>query len=125
MAPDTTPDTTDSSECVRFTLEEWQAEARRRFGEDPRNWKFVCPSCRHVASSNDWKSVGASEGEIAFSCVGRHLPEAKTLGERPGPCNYAGGGLFQLNPITVVDPEGREHKMFAFAPEDAPHAPAM
>jgi hypothetical protein len=36
-----------------------------------------------------------------------------------GPCNYAGGGLFKLNPVTVVmDPDehgSREHCVFEFA----------
>lgn len=105
---------------VRFTLEEWQAEAARRFGTNSRHWKFVCPSCGHVASVADWSAVGASESEVAFSCVGRHLPNAKELGQKSGPCNYAGGGLFRLNPVTVVDPNGKEHRMFAFAPEVTP-----
>jgi hypothetical protein len=112
-----------SRESARYTLEEWQAEARRRFGEDPRNWKFICPSCKHVASALDWKNLGAPEGEIAFSCIGRRLANAKHMGDPPGPCNYAGGGLFRLNPVTVVDPEGREHGLFAFAEADIDLAP--
>jgi hypothetical protein len=32
-----------------------------------------------------------------------------------GPCNYAGGGLFRLNPVTVVDPDGIENHAFDFA----------
>jgi hypothetical protein len=90
------------------TPEEWYAEGERRFGSDRRAWKFVCPVCGHVAAVNDWLAV-------AFSCVGRWLPEArdafasKTI---PGPCNYAGGGLFRLNPVTV-GPD--KHDYFAFA----------
>jgi hypothetical protein len=58
------------------------------------------------------------EGAVAFSCVGRYSGangeafNSKKLGR---PCNYAGGGLFKLNPVRVVDGEGKEHDVFAFA----------
>lgn len=101
---------------LQLTQAEWYDEARRRFGDDTSEWAFVCPSCGHVACVRDWGSVGAPEGQIAYSCVGRHLPNPKTIGQRPGPCNYAGGGLFGLNPVDVTDVEGRVHSVFAFAP---------
>jgi hypothetical protein len=96
-----------------MTLAEWNAEGERRFGPDRMQWKFVCPVCGHVASVQDWKDAGASETEVAFSCVGRHIPGSrqafgKIVGD--GPCTYAGGGLFRFNPVEV---EG--HKVFDFA----------
>ena len=84
-----------------MTKKEWEAEAKRRFGDDIMKWKFICPSCGHVASVRDWKDVGATEGQVAFSCVGRYMENAKEIFQRPGPCNYAGGGLFGLNPMDV------------------------
>ena len=103
-----------------MTHEEWTAEAVRRFGVDPMKWAFTCPSCNHVATVADWKAAGAGEGEVAFSCVGRHIEggDAKTFKRKGGPCNYAGGGLFKLNPVTVTMGDGTEHSVFAFA--DAP-----
>lgn len=90
----------------------WQAEAVRRFGPDPRTWRFSCPSCGHVAAVSDWRDAGAPEGAVAFSCVGRYLPSAKeAFSQDGGPCNYAGGGLFAINPVEV---DG--HRVFAFAP---------
>jgi hypothetical protein len=83
------------------SIEEWQARARELFGNNPEQWKFTCPSCGHVASVGDWRKAGASEGEIAFSCIGRHSEYASEFGRPPGPCNYAGGGLFRLNPVQV------------------------
>jgi hypothetical protein len=56
-----------------MTHEEWKTEARKRFGDDSMGWRFVCPSCGHIASVADWKAAGAGEGEIAFSCIGRRL----------------------------------------------------
>ncbi|MEW6573152.1 MAG: VVA0879 family protein, partial [Bacillota bacterium] len=86
-----------------MTREEWYAEGRRRFGDDVMKWKFVCPACGHVASVQDYKDAGAPEGAVAFSCIGRYLPNAKQAfdPEGPGPCNYTGGGLFRLNPVRI------------------------
>jgi hypothetical protein len=94
------------------TVDEWRAEASRRFGDDPLGWRFVCPVCGYIASVRDWKAVGASDGEVAYSCIGRNMDKAYDAfnGAGLGPCNYAGGGLFKLNPITV---DG--HQVFAFA----------
>lgn len=98
----------------------WQAEGVRRFGKDMRNWQFVCPICGHVAKASDWEAIPGARDSIAFSCIGRYtLPRREAFeGTGPGPCNYAGGGLFKLNPVFVEDPEaGREpHQVFAFAP---------
>ena len=99
-----------------MTVEEWQAEGERRFGADTKKWKFVCPSCGHVASVQDWMDVKAPNGAIAFSCVGRWMKEHGHIWEGKQPCNYAGGGLFRLNPVKI---EGMEDMpVFAFAEEE-------
>lgn len=101
---------------ITMTRDEWHAEGQRLFGDDIMQWKFVCPACGHVASVQDWKDAGATEGAVAFSCVGRYLPVCRdAFAEGKGPCNYAGGGLIGLNPIDV---EGR--MTFAFAEESTP-----
>lgn len=100
-----------------MTAKEWHAEGWRRFGPDQMKWRFKCPSCEDVACAEDWKAVGAPENAVAYSCRGRWMPESKaTIWQKgKGPCNYAGGGLFRLNPITVIDSEGKEHNIFEFA----------
>ena len=105
---------------TRYTHEEWTAEAKRRFGDDPMMWKFRCPACGHVAVVADWKSAGAPQEAVAFSCVGRWWTACRdafsNVGD-PGPCNYAGGGLISLNPVRV-DADGRgdySHRVFDFA----------
>lgn len=99
-----------------LTYAEWHAEGEALFGPDEMQWRFKCPSCGHVATPNDWKDAGAPEGAVAFSCVGRWMP--KSTGEifdrSGGPCNYAGGGLFGLNPVNIVQPDGKTHNVFAF-----------
>lgn len=100
---------------IEMTIEEWKAEARRRFGDDPLNWKFVCPSCGYVACVKEWRDLGAEEGAVAFSCVGRFIDTAddkSTFSKDGGPCTYAGGGLIRLNPV-IVDGD----PIFAFADE--------
>ena len=101
------------------TIEEWRAEAARRFGPDPLKWRFVCPACGHIASTQDWKDAGAPSTTVAFSCVGRWLKNSAEAFSRRGkkPCNYAGGGLIRLNPVTVTFPDGTITQAFEFAPE--------
>lgn len=99
-----------------ITHEEWKAEGVRRFGADQRKWAFVCPSCGHVATVADWIEAGADEGEVAYSCVGRRrgVGGEKAFKKSGGPCNYAGGGLFKLNPVQVTFGDG-VRETFEFA----------
>lgn len=101
-----------------YTMEEWIAEAERRFGADRLDWKFVCPSCGHIASAREYLDAGAPAGAIAFSCIGRWIKGTdakKTFMHGGGPCVYAGGGLFGLNPVTIEGGE-ESNQMFDFAP---------
>lgn len=105
-----------------YTLEEWQEEAMRRFGEDGLKWKFVCPVCVHVASVADYlpyKAQGASPDSAAKECIGRYTGAKEFKNHGKGPCNYAGYGLFRLSPIRIEIP-GIQDGMhcFAFADED-------
>lgn len=108
---------------IRMTPEEWRAEAANRFGTDKMKWRFVCPGCSHVASTEDWKEAGAPEGSVGFNCVGRYQPEGPVgeilvdavLKNRGGPCNYTGGGLLGLNPVHIDLGGDKSVHMFAFA----------
>lgn len=104
------------AELVKMTVEEWRAEGKRRFGVDEMQWRWKCPSCGHVASTQDYKDAGAASGVVGYSCIGRYLPECKEAfgGPGSGPCNYAGGGLIGINPVEVVA-DGHTHRMFEFA----------
>lgn len=100
---------------------DWEAEGERRFGADRLNWKFVCPVCKHVQSVADYKAAGAPVDSAAFSCVGRWMENSRRAFEErgSGPCNYAGGGLFRLNPVPVEMPGGKTINVFAFAPAES------
>lgn len=109
---------------MKYPHKEWLAEAERRYGPDAVSWKFICPVCKHITSGQDWKDAGAPITAVAFSCVGRYLENPQIAFPEKGratkgPCNYTGGGLFQLNPVTIVMDDGTEHSAFDFAPEES------
>ena len=55
------------------SVEEWTAEATRRFGPDMLKWRFRCPMCGHVASVQDFKDAGAKSPSCAYQeCLGRY-----------------------------------------------------
>jgi hypothetical protein len=98
-----------------MTLTEWRTEGARLFGPEEFKWRFVCPACGHVASREDYHKAGAPDGAVAYSCVGRWIPGSRdAFSEGPGPCDYAGGGLFRQNPLTVVDEHGGMLTVFDF-----------
>ena len=112
---------------------DWQREGELLFGPDRRAWRFVCPSCAHIARVTDWQRSGAPEGAVAYNCIGRFPgsgvspQDAATaaFGRSGGPCNYTGGGIFNLNPVTINFDDGRESgRFFEFELTAAHQAPA-
>lgn len=96
-----------------YTKEQWLAQGSKLFGSNFLNWRFKCPSCGYIASVLDYKNAGAPGNSVAFSCVGRWMSNSKEAfikDNRNIPCNYAGGGLFQLNPVEV---DGSKYFEFA------------
>lgn len=89
---------------ITMTKDEWLAKGELLFGANKRHWRFICPSCETVASVQDWLAAGAPETACAFSCIGRWKgARIDAFKGGPGPCNYAGGGLFCINPVYVDD----------------------
>lgn len=99
------------SDVRKMTLEEWRAEGTRRFGKDPKKWKFKCASCGHVQCAEDFKGlVDKPMDYVFYSCIGRHK---KGVG-----CDWTLGGLLQIHKVEV-DPEGNLDPVpsFEFAEE--------
>lgn len=104
-----------------ITYAEWITEAKQKFGADVDAWRFVCPACKHIQCIADMKGAGVPETAWAFSCMGRWTDSprqafvAKRDAGKLGPCNYAGGGLFAINPVHVIMPDGEKRDTFEFA----------
>lgn len=96
---------------------DWCHEGEKLYGNDTGEWKFVCPLCGHVAAKKEWDAAGAP-GAAGFSCIGRYLDgkcRSAFYEKGPGPCDYAGGGLFQLNPVEITMDDGSVVTAFEFA----------
>ena len=112
-----------------LSYDEWIAAGRTLFGDDMLQWRFECPVCKHVATSEDFRSyqeIGATPDSATQECLGRYLPKEQRAtqlgleGSTKQPCDYAGYGLFRLSPVIVVMPDGERRHSFAFAAEDKP-----
>lgn len=111
---------------MTISFEDWKKKGRELFGEDSKQWKFKCPICETSQSIRDFIDAGVDEDEardsIAFECIGRHLPKEETQSAfKSGkkfitgkPCDYAGYGLFKLNPVKVKLKTGTIIKVFDF-----------
>ena len=90
------------------------AEMRKRFGDDAKQWKFVCPMCKTVQSANDFYAAGFKPGTgavnkyLGFSCIGRFTKAGEhKAGTPPGRgCNWTLGGLFHIHELEIIMPEG-------------------
>lgn len=109
-----------------YSLEDWKLEAIRRFGENLKNWTFVCPSCGNIQSMGDFEELvnnkidDVDPNMAYYNCIGRHDTRIEIVGKMCGkikPCNYTSGGLVNINPVAVKIPDGRIIYVFDFALE--------
>lgn len=71
------------------SVEEWKAEATRRFGPDMLKWRFRCPMCGHVASVQDFKDAGAKSPNCAYQeCLGRYTGKGTPMKGDSSGCNW-------------------------------------
>lgn len=100
------------------SVEEWKAEATRRFGPDMLKWRFRCPMCGHVASVQDFKDAGAKSPSCAYQeCLGRYTGKGTPKKGDSSGCNWAAYGLFGIpaeHDIVVVAP-GDQVDVYPFA----------
>lgn len=113
-----------------ITQAEFTSEAKRKFGDNVREWKFVCPMCGTVQSVQQLlDAVLAAGGKkddvhgyIGFSCIGRFTGQgdagisAKNRGEKwDKGCNWTLGGLFRCHNLEVVMEDGHKRPTFELA----------
>jgi len=111
--PETEAEIPKPEKAITIPLDEFLAEAEKRFGKDRKKWKFVCPQCKTQQSFDDFKKFTKLaneeiEGYLGFSCIGRYT-------EKKVGCDWSLGGLFQLHEVEVVDGEGKRHPRFKLA----------
>ena len=114
---------------MKHTQKEWQAELLNRFGDDPMDWAFICPTCKDVATGLDFRKALQERGDsrtasqlLGQMCIGRVLgalqhDSAKNWKGRG--CDWCSYGLFQGPDYVIVvgDDTSREVPVFAFAPK--------
>lgn len=106
-----------------FTQAELLAEATRRFGDDRKRIAFVCPSCKDVASIQDFIDAGADPALAGQECIGRSLgalsPTAKRnkYGQGVGSrgCDWCAYGLFRGPWAIVMPSEGDKPERLAYS----------
>lgn len=74
----------------------WLEELKSRFGIEPKNWKFKCPSCGNIQSQQDFIDNGQEEhkDQVYFNCIGRYV---KNKG-----CDWSLGGLLKINTTSIM-----------------------
>lgn len=105
-----------------LTLQEYRAEAARRFGPDILDIAHVCPRCGDVATLREFRDLGSHAH--GMDCIGRllgalegsrrHDRKGQVHGNAPRGCDWTAYGLFP-GAWTVIDGD-RIIRCFALAP---------
>lgn len=99
----------DLSKVDVMTLDEWEADGKRRFGEDFLDWKFKCPACGYVQTPRQFKESGIEPEKAYFNCASRYDIGGKKI------CKWTTGGLLNLGGRYVVDKKYIPRLIFDFA----------
>jgi len=113
-----------SDKSVVRTQDELVAELQKRFGPDPMDWAFICPSCGDIATVADFKAALAehpiasrplASDHIGQICIGRILGAPSRDEKYAGRgCDWAAFGLFRGPEFVKVG--DREMPSFRIAP---------
>lgn len=115
MPEQTKRDAMTTTTTVHITQTELCDRARQLFGDEPKDWAFVCPSCGDVATARDFTAAAADPYRIGQECIGRSLgalAKPKATNERG--CDWAAYGLFR-GPWLIDLPNGKTVGSFALA----------
>lgn len=118
---------TVETEKRQWTQQELIDEARRRFGDDAKQWAFICPNCSDIACAADFIAINADPQRVGQECIGRSCGALTKdavgtdgRGHAKRGCDWAAYGLFP-GPwvITVPTPDGGTKDLSSF--RLAPH----
>lgn len=110
-----------------MTQDELVEELRRRFGDDPSAWAFVCPRCEDVATATDFRaaleanprtnpdgSAKTASDLLGQECIGRTLGALSRDGYDGRGCDWCAFGLLP-GPLGIEMPDGRIARSFHIA----------
>lgn len=102
---------------MQYTLKEWKAELKRRFGDNIEDYKFVCPACEKVSSGGEFKKAGAEPDDIYQNCIGRFTGKKAAKDDSKDGCNWAAYGLFGTfgKGDVVITEDGEKVAVFKMA----------
>lgn len=120
---------TTASQHRKLTQAELITEATERFGTDPLNWAFQCPSCGDIANGQDFSDALAEHPRtnlrtdkpviasdiVGQECIGRTLGALSRKAYTGRGCDWAAYGLF-AGPWEIELPNGRTAHSFRLAP---------
>lgn len=119
--------TTAATEKREWTQAELLAEAKRRLGDDPLNFAFICPNCKDVATIREFKAARHENHRDDSDCTGHpELAGLECIGRLLGAlrgrqkdwkgrgCDWCAYGLIP-GPWSIVLPDGREMSSFRLA----------
>lgn len=112
----------------KLTQAELVTEATNRFGTNPLNWAFTCPSCHDTANGQDFSKALADNPRkhrtgadviasdiVGQECIGRTLGALDKRQPHTGRgCDWAAYGLFP-GPWEIALPNGRSMHAFPLA----------
>lgn len=119
-----------------ITQQELLETLRTRFGANPADWAFQCPSCKDIATAGDFAQALKDHPRIdrngdpvtagtilGQECIGRTLgallaPAGKYEGRG---CDWVAYGLIP-GPLAVLMPNGNVARSFPIAPAAEPAA---
>lgn len=110
-----------------LTQDELLTELRTRFGEDPMDWAFQCPTCEDIATGRDFSQVLKDQPRtrpdgttvtasdlLGQECIGRLLGALATPPTHTRGCSRVAYGFIPAPWTVVID--GISRSAFPLAP---------
>lgn len=105
-----------------MTIDELRAQMTERFGDDHKDWAFICPNCGDIATYREFEDRGQAD-LTGQCCIGRLLgalskdiPKGEYTGRG---CDWTAYGLFR-GPMRYTFSDGTERWGFRIAPASTP-----
>jgi hypothetical protein len=105
---------------TKQSLEDWQAEMKKRFSSSDEV-AFICPACGRVATIKEHIDAGGTRDNAPQQCIGRTSGlGTKNQTDKGNGCNWAAFGLFGAmgKGRQIVFPDNSSTEVFDFGKEE-------